>query len=78
MSSTDASSRSAARWRAEASNRPDASCTDEPTIWADREPPVLCPVGISSVSPWWISTLSRGTPRRLLTIIAQVVSWPWP
>ena len=35
-------------FRANSSSRPDASRTDEPTSCADREPPVMLPVGISS------------------------------
>ncbi len=73
-----ASSRSAAAWRARSTSFSEASAIAEPAIWTDRDPPVVEPDGMTSVSPWNTSMESRGTPRRSATIIAQVVWWPVP
>ena len=49
-----------------------------PPICTDFDPYVPVPDATSSVSPLWTVTFSSGSPSRSATIIAKVVSCPWP
>ena len=73
-----ASSRSAAVSRARSTSFSEASAMADPAICTERDPPVVDPDGMDSVSPWNTSIESRGTPNRSATIIAQVVWCPVP
>ena len=74
MSSTFASSRWAASWRAFASTPSLAFHSALPPICSEREPMVPVPRGTSAVSDCTMVTRSIGMPRSSWTIIANDVS----
>ena len=77
-SSTFASSCSAASCRASSATTSAACWAATPPIWVDFEPNVPTPCCTSSVSPLTTRTASTGRPSLSATIIANVVSCPWP